>query len=98
VANKTKTKKSAFVPRVLVRTAVVGLVPACAAAVACSSGTTTSTTDGGHDAAKDAPIFSVAAVAYPAYEAGTPKDSGGTPDVFIGVAAVAYPAYEAGTG
>jgi hypothetical protein len=89
----------------LARTVVVGVIPACAlaGANACGGATTASSTkDGGHvsDSGADA-VFTVAAVAYPAYESGVP-DTGGSgdaaPDTFFGVAAVAYPAYEAGTG
>ena len=106
----TRPRKYAFVPKLLVRTVMVGVVPACAlaGANACGGSTTTSSSkDGGHvgDSGADV-IFSVAAVAYPAYESGVPEtgghDTGGgtdaAPDVFFGVAAVAYPAYEAGTG
>ncbi len=97
-----KTRRSAFVPRLLLRTAIVGVIPACA--LGCGDDTSTGPAV---DAAKDT-IFSVAAVAYPAYETGTPDGKGDSPgdtkitpdggkDVF-GVAAVAYPAYEAGAG
>jgi hypothetical protein len=125
---KAKTRKSTFVPRIVVRTAVVAVVPACAAAVACGGSTSTSAGDSGADQF----VVGVAAVAYPAYESGAPdvylgvfaafdasgpdgnrpvdaggeRDAGPTdakPDIFtsvaidaFGVAAVAYPAYEAG--
>ena len=98
-------RKTAFVPRLLVRTALMSVVPACALGCSDSASTGPGVTDTG--------IFGVAAVAYPAYETGTPDtktdgttdakgdatgdtttDSGGK-DVF-GVAAVAYPAYETG--
>jgi hypothetical protein len=83
MANKKKPRRSAFVPRLLIpAAAIVSVVPACTLA-ACSSSSQT---------------FSVAAVAYPAYEAGAPDGSDAAPDVFLGVAAVAYPAYEAGAG
>ncbi len=80
-----KPRKYAFVPRLLVRTAVASVVPACAmmAADACGGSTNVPAKDAGRDG-----FLGVAAVAYPAYEAGS--------DVFLGVAAVAYPAYEAG--
>jgi hypothetical protein len=105
MAQRTKKKKTAFVPRALVRVAAAAsVVPACA--VACSSGGTGTITDAGPDRV----VYGVAAVAYPAYEAGG-KDAGlgdvktDVPDVQTidvgippGVAAVAYPAYEAGTG
>ncbi len=102
-----RARRSAFVPRLLVRTALVGVVPACAlaATTGCSSGDNPAPTDSGY--------LGVAAVAYPAYETGVPDtrtdgtgdapsdasdgDADTAPDVF-GVAAVAYPAYEAGTG
>jgi hypothetical protein len=96
-----QAKKTAFVPRSLVRTALVAVVPACA--LSCTAGTPTDAADGGNDAARDVIFQGVAAVAYPAYEAGT-HDAGqqdadaNVPDVFMGVAAVAYPAYEAGAG
>jgi hypothetical protein len=81
-----RSRKSAFVPRVLVRTAIVGVIPACALGCGSSSAPPT-------DAGQDAVLLGVAAVAYPAYEAGA--DSGSDAP-FLGVAAVAYPAYEAG--
>ena len=80
-----KPRKYAFVPKLLVRTALAGAIPACALATADACGGTTSNPtpkDSGSDQ-----VFTVAAVAYPAYEAGR--------DAF-GVAAVAYPAYESG--
>jgi hypothetical protein len=89
-----RTRRSAFVPRLIVKTAIVGVIPACA--LACGSSDTPAPTV---DAAPDSLPFGVAAVAYPAYEAGPtgPGDAAvGRPDVFLGVAAVAYPAYEAG--
>ena len=110
-----KRHKYAFVPKLLVRTVIAGVVPACALAAADGCGGTTTTTsskDAGHGTdsglGSDA-VFTVAAVAYPAYESGAPEtggpdghtdggsDANTGPDVF-GVAAVAYPAYEAGTG
>jgi hypothetical protein len=78
----TRPRRYAFVPRLLVRTAVASVVPACALAATdgCGGSTATLSKDGGP--------YGVAAVAYPAYEAGR--------DAPFGVAAVAYPAYEAG--
>jgi hypothetical protein len=138
-----KHRKSAFVPRLLVRTAVVGVVPACAIASAsgacgadqgsvaflaydasqeCRGFGCTSDDSSALDASRDS-FDGVAAVAYPPYESGIPSDAspsdgllsvadtaypsdantdGGSdarPDSrFFGVAAVAYPAYEAGNG
>jgi len=109
-----KRHKYAFVPKLLVRTVIAGVVPACALAAADGCGGTTtspgSTKDAGHVTDSGYGVadigFTVAAVAYPAYESGVPEtgahdtgatDAGAGPDVF-GVAAVAYPAYEAGTG
>lgn len=107
-----KPRKSAFVPRMLIRTALVGVIPACALACGGSdtTGPTTTGTDSGSDAAKDTSPFGVAAVAYPAYETGTDTRSDGptdsksdsnkadaSKDSPFGVAAVAYPAYESGT-
>src|ERR1700683_4051909 len=80
-----KPRKYAFVPKLLVRTALAGAIPACALATADACGGTTSSPppkDSGNEQ-----FYTVAAVAYPAYEAGR--------DAF-GVAAVAYPAYESG--
>jgi hypothetical protein len=89
-----KPRKSAFVPRLLVRTAIVGVIPACAVGCGSSEAPTSST-----DAGADSPLpLGVAAVAYQAYDAAA-KDGAADaqPDaVFLGVAAVAYPAYEAG--
>jgi hypothetical protein len=79
-----KPRKYAFVPRLLVRTAMASVVPACAIAGVDACGGSTGTLS---DAGKGDVFQGVAAVAYPAYESGA--------DVF-GVAAVAYPAYEAG--
>ena len=79
-----KARRTAFVPRLLVRTAIAGVIPACA--VACGSSDTPAPAA---DAGTDSPFLGVAAVAYPAYEAGADSP-------FLGVAAVAYPAYEAG--
>src|SRR5262249_44632626 len=109
-ASPKRSRRTAFVPRLLVRTALAGVVPACAlvgasGAAGCSSDSSGGPTDTG--------FLGVAAVAYPAYETGV-HDGGGdgtsdapsdgsdggadtTPDVF-GVAAVAYPAYETGAG
>jgi hypothetical protein len=112
MATKRKSPRSAFVPRVLVKTVIAGVVPACAV-LACG-GTQTAAdagneTGSGTDATEGDVFRGVAAVAYPAYEAG--RDVGGSDgaldgsidgtvdmDVFHGVAAVAYPAYEAGKG
>jgi hypothetical protein len=95
-----KPRKSAFVPRVLVRTAIVGVIPACA--VGCGgSGSPTVSTDGGSNnegvgvAAYDAAGFD--GVGAQAYDASGQDGGAAKPDgPFLGVAAVAYPAYEAG--
>ena len=103
-----KHRKYAFVPKLLVRTVIAGVVPACALAAADGCGGTTSnpsSKDAGHVTDSGFAVadigFTVAAVAYPAYESGMPEtgaqDTGGNDAVF-GVAAVAYPAYEAGPG
>jgi hypothetical protein len=92
-----KVRRSAFVPRLVVKTAIVSVIPACA--LACGS---SDSPGPAVDAAPDQVAFGVAAVAYPAYEAGAPReasapsDASTQPDVLFGVAAVAYPAYEAG--
>ena len=52
-------RKTAFVPRLLVRTALMSVVPACALGCSDSASTGPGVTDTG--------IFGVAAVAYPAY-------------------------------
>lgn len=98
-----KTRRSAFVPRLLVRTAVAGVVPACALACGGSSGPT----DGGRALGVavigygDGQSLGVANMAYP----GDAQSDGvgaigygdARPDTgLLGVAAVAYPAYEAG--
>jgi hypothetical protein len=83
-------RKSTFVPRLVMRTAVVAVVPACA--VACGGETNTPAAD----AAPDHFQLTVAAVGYPAYEAGGPRDAFSVADAAFGVAAVGYPAYEAG--
>ena len=80
-----KPRKYAFVPKLLARTALAGAIPACALATANACGGTTSTPPPKDSGSEQ--IYTVAAVAYPAYEAGR--------DAF-GVAAVAYPAYESG--
>jgi hypothetical protein len=77
-----KLRKSAFVPKLLVRTAIAGVVPACA--LGCGGNETVPP-----DTGAETPL-GVAAVAYPAYEAGQ--------DVFSDLGGVAYPAYEAGEG
>jgi hypothetical protein len=90
-------RKSAFVPRLLVRTAIASVVPACA--VACGSGSSGPAPS--TDAATDSIPFSVAAVAYPAYESGVPDantDGGSDAAPDSRFFAVAYPAYEAGNG
>ncbi len=108
-----KVRKSAFVPRVLVRTAIVGVIPACA--VACGSSTENSAPAA--DAGRDAGFQGVAAVAYQAYDSGLdgkavattflgvadaafrPDSGGAGVDAgFLGVAAVAYRAYDSGAG
>jgi hypothetical protein len=102
-----KPRKSAFVPRMLMRTALVSVIPACA--LGCGSSDTGGPTTTSDTGTKDTGPFGVAAVAYPAYETGTdstadsptdgPADSNKADsgkEVF-GVAAVAYPAYESGT-
>jgi hypothetical protein len=101
----TKSRKSAFVPRVLVRTAIVGVIPACAVACGNSSEPSMSVADAGHDAG----FLGVAAVAFQAYDSAAPDvvaptfDSGTTdangdsaPHGFLGVAAVAYRAFDSG--
>lgn len=102
---KKRAKKSAFVPDVLVRSAIAGVIPACAL-LACGGSAVEVGDGGGESGSGDSgsDVFrGVAAVAYPAYEAGKgdtgldgATDAG--QDVFRGVAAVAYPAYEAGEG
>lgn len=82
MAKKKRQRRSAFVPRLLIPAATIVSVLPACTLASCSSEQT----------------FSVAAVAYPAYEAGTPDSADAPPDVFLGVAAVAYPAYEAGLG
>jgi hypothetical protein len=73
MAVKRRSRGSAFVPKLLVRTAIAGVVPACA--LACGS------SDPGPvgDAGQDAPILGVAAVAYPAYDA-SPVDASAPSD------------------
>jgi len=83
MAAKKRQRRSAFVPKLLVRTAVASVVPACA--LGCGGSTTTMTDGGGDDV-----FHGVAAVGYPAYDASKDQRSD------FGVAAVAYPAYEAG--
>lgn len=100
-----KLRKSAFVPRVLVRTAIVGVIPACALACGGSTESSTPIADAGHDAG----FLGVAAVAFQAYdsavpdamdsssESGAPDASGDSaPNGFLGVAAVAYRAFDSG--
>ena len=106
-----KRRKYAFVPRLLARTVIAGVVPACALAVTDGCGGTTSSpsakdggkvTDSGFSVADVG--FSVAAVAYPAYESGTPEtggpdtgatDGGGATDARPDVFGVAAVAYPA---
>jgi hypothetical protein len=103
MAAKTR-RKSAFVPRILVRTAIVGVVPACA--IGCGGGgTTTSSSDAGSQS-----LLGVAQIGYDAAGGGGSSSSGGggtsptdgatdaAPDAIVplGVAAVAYQGYEAG--
>jgi hypothetical protein len=93
-----KKRRSAFVPRLLVKTAMISVVPACA--VGCgTSGTSPFVSDAASDAVSDAPVFGVGAVAYVGYEAGSTAEAGpvdASDDVFLGVAAVAYTGFEAG--
>ncbi len=74
MAANRKTGKSAFVPRLLVRGAIAGVIPACAV-VACGGGETATTDAGASDAGPDRFPLGVAAVAYPAYESGAPEAS-----------------------
>jgi hypothetical protein len=101
---KKKQRRSAFVPRLLVpAAAAMSVVPVCALA-SCSGNVSTP----GSGAQGTTSQFSVAAVAYPAYEAGTgggsttssssTSSSTTTSSSGFTVAAVAYPAYEAGAG
>jgi hypothetical protein len=100
---KKKQRRSAFVPRLLVpAAAVMSVVPACA--LASCSGTVSTPGTGAQGTTSQ---FTVAAVAYPAYEAGTgggsttsssTSSSTTTSSSGFTVAAVAYPAYEAGAG
>ncbi len=126
-----KKRHTSFVPRLLVRTAIASVVPACALGCSSSGDTTQGATDTGivngvadtayapdtradsahpdvgvADTAYRDSFFGVADAAYdsapPDTGADAPADAPGdaasdtAPDVF-GVAAVAYPAYEAGT-
>jgi hypothetical protein len=93
-----RPRKSAFVPRLLVRTAIVGVIPACATACGSGEGSSTQATDAGGDVR-----FIGVAVAYPVNEAGgfdgvagIAYPDGGGPDVGLGVADIAYPPPEAG--
>jgi hypothetical protein len=95
---KNKHRRSAFVPRMLLpAAAMVSVIPACALA-SCSGDVVTSS-----GTAASSGFFTVAAVAYPAYEAGlggsstTSTTAASSSSGMFGVAAVAYPAYEAGT-
>ena len=138
MAKKKTRRRTAFVPRLILHTAIAGVIPACALACSSSDNSPSGEVDSGKadtaawgvadaaygpdtrfgvadtaypdvkgvaDAAygdtKDSG-FSVADTAYPdtppsdASDAPGEVDDGSAPDVF-GVAAVAYPAYEAGT-
>jgi len=89
-----KARKSAFVPRLLVRTAIAGVVPACA--LGCG-GSSTSSTDAGSDAPRP---LGVAVIGYSADSGGdsvaaTGYGSDARPDsTFLGVAAVAFRGYD----
>jgi len=104
-----KRRKSAFVPRLLVRTAIVGVIPACAAGCGASGGPTppfgyadAGAKDGSGNAQPEAGFDGVASVAYPSNEGGAPPDSGGAgatdaaPDVRFPVWVLAATAYEVG--
>jgi hypothetical protein len=85
-----KTRRSAYVPRLFLRSAaVVSVIPACAV-LACSGAEVPGPSA---DSGSDAVQLGVAAVAYPAYESGVPDARSDAP---FSVAAVAYPAYESG--
>jgi hypothetical protein len=85
-----KTRRSAYVPRLVLRgAAVVSVIPACAV-LACGGAEAPGPSA---DAGADAVQVGVAAVAYPAYESGVPDARLDAP---FSVAAVAYPAYESG--
>lgn len=106
-----KSRKSAFVPRVLVRTAIASVVPACVLACGDSNESPTPpapVADAGHDASS---FLGVAAVAFQAYDSAAPDvvapslDSGATRakdastdsgHPIFGVAAVAYRAFDSG--
>jgi hypothetical protein len=86
----TKTRRSAYVPRLVLRgAAVVSVIPACAVLACGGSEVSGPSADSGMDAVQ----VGVAAVAYPAYESGLPDVRLDAP---FSVAAVAYPAYESG--
>ncbi|MGH7270680.1 MAG: hypothetical protein ACREJ3_09635 [Polyangiaceae bacterium] len=85
-----RPRRSAFVPRLIVKTAILGVIPACALACGSNASPPASADSG-------TPFLGVSAVAYPAYEAGAPADAAGdTGQPVLGVAAVAYRAYDAG--
>jgi hypothetical protein len=93
--NSTKSRRTAYVPRLFLRgAAVVAVVPACAAAaIACGGSVTTQeVADSGRGDAADTGTFTVAAVAYPAYESGIPPYDApfGVADVSFGVADVSF--------
>jgi hypothetical protein len=76
----TKSRRTAYVPRLFLRgAAVVAVVPACAAAVVACGGNVAAHAVA--DSGGDTGIFSVAAVAYPAYESGVPPFDAGVADV-----------------
>jgi len=92
-----KRRKYAFVPRLLVRTAIAGVVPACALAATDGCGgafSTASGGDGGKDAGADRYIGG--GVAQDAFGLDTGVADSAFGDTAFGVAAVAYPAYESG--
>ena len=90
----TKSRRTAYVPRLFLRgAAIVAVVPACAAAVVACGGNvaTQAVSDSGSGDAADTGIgFTVAAVAYPAYESGVPPLDAGVADVAFGVAGDAF--------
>lgn len=80
---KPKKRRSAFVPRALVRGAVVaGVIPACALA-ACGSDTSGTTPDTGSDSASGAVYLGpgVAARGFSGMASGAPESSSGTASV-----------------
>jgi hypothetical protein len=101
-----KSRKSAFVPRVLVRTAIAGVIPACALACGDSNESSPPVADAGHDAgffggagvALQAYDSAAPDVAAPSFESGAPDandaSADSAPKVIFGVAAVAYRAFD----